>query len=293
MSQPENRNQTAMSNHHITTILDTPTRLATLLATLTDSLLQNANPTPLGRWTANHYISRSTPSTLDDKSPPSHHHLLALSQYSGRAFAYIAPPTQPASQPSSTPQSAQSTQTTQPATQSPAASTPPQQQQASQGSTGSTAQSAPHQPLQPTKPTGPIITLPSSDAEQLQMLLAARFGALWMPRPGIHIVGSAWELGDAVVRLGELRQMAGGGGAGGQQGGALKGVVVAIEIKDGGADAGEGPEEARFNMVREMVKEIRGFMGLEGEQYKAREILGAGEDGGEIRLWCEALRLRS
>ena len=52
-------------------------------------------------------------------------------------------------------------------------------------------------------------------------------------------------------------------------------------------------EEQRFDMAREVAREIRYFMGLESEQYKGREIFGAGEDGGEIRLWCEALRLRS
>lgn len=100
---------------------------------------------------------------------------------------------------------------------------------------------------------------------------------MWTHRPSLGVAhGLAYEVGDYGIRVGELRQ-----GTGSAQ--LVRGVVVQVEWKRG--DEGNWEEANGF---------IRGFwetLGIKG----AREILqvpGMGSGDGNVRQWCEVLRLR-
>lgn len=91
--------------------------------------------------------------------------------------------------------------------------------------------------------------------------------------------GQAFEVGDYIVRAGEVVQ---GYGAGGSALG--RGVVVEIEWtgsgQDGDAD-GEG-----------LVQAFWDTLGVKGAR-ECVNVAGMGEGFGSVRQWCEVLRIRN
>lgn len=80
--------------------------------------------------------------------------------------------------------------------------------------------------------------------------------------------GQGFEVGDFRVRVGEVRQGIGGTVQG-------RGVVAEVEYMGGEEEEGEG-----------MIRAFWEGLGVRG----AREV---GEEGwGDVRRWCEVLRLR-
>jgi len=146
------------------------------------------------------------------------------------------------------------------------------------------------------------ITVPAEQFDSFYTILTSKFAALWSPRPAASVSnGVAYNLGDFVVRLGELRQ-----GTGQQP---VKGVVVCIQATpqsaaqvDGEHDAaapnGEGAEvkqeDDEIQTTQALIRDLwRGF-GVEG----AKEMMTASNSRSdvdrqfeEVRMWCELLRL--
>ena len=94
----------------------------------------------------------------------------------------------------------------------------------------------------------------------------------------LHVAhGTAFEIGEFRIRIGELKQGYGGGTQ------MARGAVCEVEWIGGGEDWENGD------------KFIRGFW--EGLEVKgAREVFwvaGLGEGESTIRQWCEILRIRS
>ena len=123
-----------------------------------------------------------------------------------------------------------------------------------------------------------IISIPSgAQSENFIQLVLSRFGPLWTQRQSLSVSnGQAFEVEDFRIRLGEVRQ--GQGGA--QQN---RGVIVEVEWA-GGDDDWDAIED-----------EIRAFW--TGLDFKgAREYIrvpGIEKNLGNIRQWCEAIRLRT
>jgi hypothetical protein len=133
-----------------------------------------------------------------------------------------------------------------------------------------------------------VITIPSPQVEAFTTLLKDRFAALWTPRASLRVNGGlAYDTGEFVVRLGELRQ------TGGQQ--PLRAVLCSIETKtisvfdDGGANQDH-------DIAKAVLSDAWKSIGVDGakEFFGAHATEQAAEDGfDEARLWCEVLRLRA
>ncbi|KAL9636471.1 MAG: hypothetical protein Q9164_002793, partial [Protoblastenia rupestris] len=131
-----------------------------------------------------------------------------------------------------------------------------------------------------------IITVPpGAPTADLTNLFLTKFGPLWQPRQTVGVSqGQTFEIGEFVVRVGELRQI---GGSGGQ---VVKGVVCEVEWV---GDEEDGEQDL------EVEKEvIRGFWeGMGVKEKGVREWFWRAEVGGKQgeergRCWLEALRMR-
>ena len=229
---------------------------------LTDRLLKQHNPTPLGRWQLEHRLLRSTdaPATTDPKAQPRCQDFLTLSHHGGRAFVAIdgAAPTS----------SSNSTDT----------------------GTSAGARIA-----------DAVIAVPVTQRDALFALVENKMAALWTTRMRLGVPsGGAYDAGAYVVRLGELKQMAAQA--------TMRAIVACVQSAasevSGGAsattataksngDAANGADEQGNNMkTKEAVRSFWKSFGVDG----AKEyfyIPTENDDGfGEVRLWCEVLRLR-
>ena len=125
-----------------------------------------------------------------------------------------------------------------------------------------------------------ISTIPQAQKDSYNTLLATKLSLLWIPRSDVSTSnGVAYEVGDNIVRLGELR--AAGSGQG------LRGVLVSIQIPSEEV-AGGTMEKDDETTVKTIIKEIWHKFGIEG----AKEAWGFGGEAGEIKAWCEILKTR-
>lgn len=133
-----------------------------------------------------------------------------------------------------------------------------------------------------------VITIPSPQMEAFTTLLRDRFAALWTPRASLRVTGGlAYDTGELVVRLGELRQM------GGQQ--PLRAVLCSIETKTISASEDKGTNQDH-DVAKAVLSNAWKSIGVDGakEVFAAYATEQAAEDGfDEARLWCEVLRLRA
>lgn len=124
-----------------------------------------------------------------------------------------------------------------------------------------------------------IIAVPAGpQSEDFIQLVVARLGPLWTLRQVLQVSqGYAFEVDDFRVRLGEVKQ-----GQGGSQ--QIKGVIIEVEWLSAG--------ENEWTTAEEVIKSFWSTLDIKG----ARDYIkppGLGENFGSIRLWCEALRLRT
>lgn len=127
-----------------------------------------------------------------------------------------------------------------------------------------------------------IISIPRAATEEFVGLIRVRFGPLWTPRQVINVTdGHTLEIGAFRIRLGEVKQ------AQQQQTQPVsKGVVMEIEYT-----GGEQEEKDDWDIAEGLIRAFWGDLGIKG----AKEFFRAAQedDGfGNIRQWCEALRLR-
>lgn len=166
-----------------------------------------------------------------------------------------------------------------------------------------------------------MVAIPAAQAEPFVALLTSKQSALWTHRQ-THSVrdGAAFQVGECVVRAGEVRMPR--PGSGGQH--VAQGVVVCIEMELLESEEGEG-EDAEVAVegdvvmgerdgdggekgvgveaMREARETIRGLwkdLGFEGGKEGVKEVMsnytGAKEEQArwaEVRMWCEVLRLRA
>lgn len=128
-----------------------------------------------------------------------------------------------------------------------------------------------------------IIAIPSGvQSEEMVQLVVGKLGPLWSHRQTLHVSnGTAYEMEDFHVRVGELRQ---------RQSAQIKGVVVEVEWLAGGHG---GPEEESDWDTSELI--IRAFwdaLGIEG----AREFIrvpGLGKGRFDlVSQYCQLLRVK-
>ena len=123
-----------------------------------------------------------------------------------------------------------------------------------------------------------IVAIPAPQgSNEFVQLISSRLVPLWSPRHALQVSnGQAWELGDFVIRFGEVKQ-----GQGGSQ--QIRGTVVEIEWRAGEPDDWETAEQD--------IKSFWTHLDIPG----AREFIkvpGFDHDSANVRQWLEALRLR-
>ncbi|KAF1986679.1 hypothetical protein K402DRAFT_463584 [Aulographum hederae CBS 113979] len=119
------------------------------------------------------------------------------------------------------------------------------------------------------------ITIDVSQTDKFWQLLLNGFKAIWVPRAVMAVSGgSSWELGEFVIRMGELRLL------GPQPQG--KGVVVGVWSKD---DIVEEERDATLTVMRVIGMSMSHGLGGAGG---VKEF--AGDD--EVKVWCDLLRMR-
>lgn len=153
-----------------------------------------------------------------------------------------------------------------------------------------------------------IIAIPKSQSESHYRLLEISFGALWMPRFTLVVNnGVAFDLGEFIVRLAEVRQ------ADIQH--TFKGVAVAIDailpsrsgLGDVGANVSTVDEKSdkvgggifvQSEEVKEMIREMwRSFSKEDAKEtwvpVAKDETTGMmGRNARLAQMWCEALQKR-
>ena len=145
------------------------------------------------------------------------------------------------------------------------------------------------------------IAIPPDQTENFLQLIASKLGGLWTPRPPLQVFrGSVFDLGEFLVRVGELRQ------AGSQN--ALRGLIVIIEevdlaaqseeytAKNGSCSAGDANGIGINSTIsRDMLRSIWNSVHIEGAKEFIRAVPRDPEATrfDEAQHCCEALRLRS
>ncbi|KAI9879788.1 MAG: hypothetical protein M1830_007230 [Pleopsidium flavum] len=216
---------------------------------VTDRLTSRYELTPLPRWTLEHRLMRETPrvatSAGDDKGSTLRYlQFLNLSHHPSQSYVAIAAP---------------QAQTR--------AGTP-----ASSVGDGASGEGA-----------ATIVAIPSGvQSEEMVQLVVGKLGPLWSHRQTLHVSnGTAYEMEDFHVRLGELRQ---------GQSAQIKGVVAEVEWLGGGDSGSE--EEADWDTTELVIRAFWDALGLEG----AREFIRVPELGkGRFDLvsqYCQLLRVR-
>lgn len=128
-----------------------------------------------------------------------------------------------------------------------------------------------------------VISIPSGRAsEEFIQLIVSKFAPSWQQRQTLNVNnGYAFEIGDFRVRIGDLRQGAGGGA---QMG---KGVVVEIQWIGSG---GGGEED--WDSAEAVIGSFWDSLGVRGAR-KVFWVPGLGEGEGSVRQWCDIMRIRT
>ena len=123
-----------------------------------------------------------------------------------------------------------------------------------------------------------VFSIPAGpQSEDFIHLVVARMGPLWIPRQVLQVSnGSVFEIGDFRIRIGEVRQ-----GQGGTQ--QVRGSICEIEWISGDDSEGVTGEDVIKSFWTAL--EIRG-----AREYTT--VVGIDDGFGNVRQWCEALRLR-
>lgn len=147
-----------------------------------------------------------------------------------------------------------------------------------------------------TKIGDAVIAIPAQQRDGFLHLILNKMGALWNPRTTMGIqAGAAYDAGEYIVRMGELKQLT--------TPNTTRALVTCIQSntvpeKDT-AKATEKPgvetgdqEDQQGQSRKEAVQKFWKSFGIDGAK-EAFCVSNQGDDGlDEIRLWCEALRLR-
>lgn len=131
------------------------------------------------------------------------------------------------------------------------------------------------------------MAIPAHQNDAFLQLLLGKLGALWAPRAAVQVpVGIGYDLGDFTVRLGELKAV----GAQAVSRGFVVCIAAVGEIGQGDEEPPAVMDEAAVADAQELVREVWSGLGVEG----AREAItrDPGDADGEVKLWCEVLRLR-
>ncbi|MCJ1405471.1 hypothetical protein MMC11_008699 [Xylographa trunciseda] len=123
-----------------------------------------------------------------------------------------------------------------------------------------------------------VFSIPSGpQSENFIHLVVSRMGPLWMARQMLQVSnGQVFEVGDFRIRVGEVTQ----GHSGIQQ---VRGTICEIEWTSGNEDD--------TTIGEDIIKSFWTALDMRG----AREYIGVSgtdEESGNIRQWCDALRLR-
>ena len=123
-----------------------------------------------------------------------------------------------------------------------------------------------------------VVSIPASlETEEFVRLISTRLVPLWTPRHALQVSnGQAYEVGDFIIRFGEVKQ--GQGGA--QQ---IKGTIVELECFAGDV---EDWETAELD-----IKAFWAQLDIKGAKEFIR-VQGLDQGSSNARQWFEALRLR-
>ncbi|MCJ1321933.1 hypothetical protein MMC15_007278 [Xylographa vitiligo] len=121
-----------------------------------------------------------------------------------------------------------------------------------------------------------VFSIPSGpQSEDFINLIVARMGPLWMPRQVLQVSnGQIFEIGDFRIRIGEVRQ------GGTQQ---VRGTICEIEWTSG--------DKNDWATGEDVIKSFWTALDMKGPREYIR-VPGIDEEFGNIRQWCDALRLR-
>jgi hypothetical protein len=126
-----------------------------------------------------------------------------------------------------------------------------------------------------------MITIPAGPGgEEFTQLLVSRFGPLWTRRQVLQVSnGQAYEVGDFVVRFGEVREIRQG------QGGVqhIRGTVAQITW------AGD---EVDISTAEASIREFWNELQIPGAK-EFTKVAGLDLGFGEVRQWLEVMRLRA
>jgi hypothetical protein len=213
---------------------------------LVDRLKKSFTANALGAWRLDHRLLRSTPNSSEDKSSTRWQHVLHLGHFPRNIYIGI------------------------------------EQENNSSKKGGSAANGKPDDE---TKGSGTndrlsITTIPVAQRDSYNTLLAAKLALLWTPKSVVSVPhGIAFEVGDSIVRMGELR--AAGSGQG------VRAVLVSIQVPSGEAPDGVMAKDDE-TAVRMVISEMWQRFEIEG----AKEAWGFGGPADEVRAWCEILKVR-
>lgn len=231
---------------------------------LTDRLLRAYDPNPIGTWTLDHRLFRSTPRGDESDKEVRYQHLLQLNLEHRRGIdrakvCFTGAPQGPA---------------------------PGQNQNQTPTPAGDAA---------PTDVPGDDVTvssIPTRDLSNYSHLLSTKLTALWTPRAALFVPnGSSFAVGTAagafVVRIGELRQ---------RQGGIFRGVIVGIESSDTYDNATDDDATIRDAEADDVSEEEELEIGLIEGLWKTFGVEGARQKKGKGRTedvvtwqWCSLL----
>lgn len=229
------------------------------LEQLNDRFLNLYNPNPLGPWGLEHRLLRAAdaPTTGDPKTQPRYQEILTLSHRPGKAFVAVDGESSVVGKPNGMGRA-----------------------------NGDKALNI----------GDSVIAIPIQQRDDFYRMIVNKMAALWTPRMMLGIQnGAAYDTGDYIVRMGELKQMT--------TQNTTRALIVCIHSH---AEPGQGTakpagkpnaetgaeEEQERQLKKEAVRRFWRTFGIEGAK-EAHHVSKPGDDEfEEIRLWCDVLRLR-
>jgi hypothetical protein len=121
-----------------------------------------------------------------------------------------------------------------------------------------------------------ISSIPDTHVNDYKTLMAQKMAALWAPRFTATIPkGVTFEIGDIVVRIGEVRAEGIGQG--------IRAVLVAIQIP---SHANMSTEDEAVS--KDIIVELWKSLGVD----RAKEAWGFGDEPKVVKAWCDILKSR-
>lgn len=224
----------------------TETQQLSTLPSLVDRLKKAFNTKTLGTWKLDHRLLRSTPNSSEDKSSTRWQHVLHLSHFPKHIYIGLEEETN-----------------------------------GSKKSGGAANGKSDDEIKGNGLNSGlSITTIPEAQRDSYNTLLAAKLALLWTPKSVVSISnGITLEIGDSIVRMGELR--AAGGGQG------VRAILICVQVPSAEAPGGVMGKEDE-EVARMFISEI--WQRFEVDSSK--EAWGFGSPMSEVKAWCETLKVR-